>query len=580
MSNFKNSLNGRFCINKANILPFKKDAGFYYKLSLNSIDKGDMADAVFYLKKAVSTEESDDAYSIELAKTLSLISQYDQSNLIYIKLLADKSKEGKCCFGLSQNLYYLNDLEHSLYYLNLYMDKYSDSMLSDEEDEYIEIIEETDIYDGYQIVYPLQKQDMTDSINQARNLMKSGMFEKAKMILKKIPQGNIDYLFARNNLALCCFFLNDFTGTKAYSDEVLKLDENNVFALCNLSAMYNYIEDSKNTAVYLNRFLEVKTEELSDLFKIATTLCELKEHSLALKYLNNILSQKPYDSNIMFLTAIAYYNNKNIPAAINMFLQLIKLNEKDYAVKYYLKLIRQTQKDKDIENGFFQPLEYICQVPYGEMLSRIKKIKGLTVANIRESINEKGFLELFDWSFTLSDIKLQKLIIDRLSAIKNKKIEIFLREKLIDPLINIHIKKLIIEKFIIKAVPPKYSVCIDYVVKSLSPVVLVPEKAVKNFYHAYAIAYSTLMMFLSDSIEEDLYKAYCKVAQAGKEFQYIITDKKALSAIIAYFSKGERLVKIKKNMCKIFKADIKTVDKYLEILSGKTGKEIFAIDKN
>lgn len=516
-----------------------------------------MTDAVFYLKKAVNCADNDD-YDIELAKTLSKVSQYDQSNLIYLKLLAHGKKQAKCFFGLSQNLYYQSNLENSLYYLNLYMEKYS-SFDSIDEDEYIEIIEETDMFEGYSLVYPYEKQDMSNIINQARAYMKSGLFEKAMTILKKIPKGNFDYIFALNNLALCCFFLNDFSGTKKYSDKVLQIDKNNIFALCNLAAMYNYIEDNKNVKKYLNRILNIKTNDISDLFKIATTLCELKKHNIALKYLKIILNNKPYDVNIMFLTAIAYYNNKNIKEAIDVFLQLNKLNEKDYAVKYYLELIRDTVKEKDIEKGFFQPLEYICQVPYGEMLTRIKKLRKITIADINQNINDEDFFELCDWCYSLSDYRLQKKITEKLATINNQKIELFLREKLIDPVIPNAIKSIIIEKFILKKIMPPYNVSIDYKVVKLTPKIKSIGKSV--FYKAYAKAYAVLMMLLPINKQDSIYTAYEKLVNKANAGDF--KDKNALSAIIAFGSDIKNLPKEKNNIYILFDADGKIIRKYL-----------------
>jgi tetratricopeptide (TPR) repeat protein len=559
-------------INKLKVLPFKKDAGFFYKLSQHSFSKGNVADGVFYLKKAAQCEQFDGAYSLELAKTLSLISQYQQSNMIYLKLLAKGRKVGNCCFGLSQNLYYLNDLEHSLYYLNLYMDKYADDYIAEEEDEYIEIVEDSDIYEGYSIVYPMEKRDLSSLISHARGYMKKGMFSKAKSLLEKVPRENPDYIYARNNLALCCFFLNDYQLAKKYSEEVLEIDGGNVFALCSLAALYNYAEDAVNCALYLNKIINIKTSDIADLFKIATTLCELKEHALALKYLKTILGIKPYDINIMFLTAIAYYNNKKIKQAKEMFLSIIRLDEKNHAAKYYLKIINQTASD---ERDLIYPLEYICQVPYGEMLNRVKYLKSCPVKEIREIFRGEGrqsFLELCDWAFTLSDLKLQKTVAERLSAIKDTEAEEFLREKLLDPTVSNVIKRLIVEKFIIRRAQPRYDVCVDYVVKSFNPKLTASGN--KVFYHAYALCCSKLMLYVGGGIENKVFSAYKKIVAAAKGCENLFTDKKALAAVIACRSKGGT-EKIKKNMCRIFGADPAAFDCYYNMLQGKRdGKKV------
>lgn len=531
-----------------------------------------MANAVFYLKKAAAST-SDDLYRLELARTLSVVSQYEQSNIIYLKLLAAGSLSEKCCFGLSQNLYFQSDMEHSMYYLNIYMDKYSPFDSDDEEEEYIEIIEENDIYDGYGIVYPLEKKDMTDLINNARSLMKQGAFLKAVKLLKKVPKGNYDYLYAQNNIALSCFFLNDFAGTKHYSEKVLQEDKDNVFALCNLAAMYNYIDEEKPSLEYLNRVLKINVTDMSDLFKIATTLCEMKQHALALKYLNLILSKKPYDTNIMFLTAIAYYNNKNPQSAINMFLQLNKLNENDYAVKYYLKLIRQTLEDKDIEKGFFQPLEYICQIPYGEMVSRIKKVKNLKADDIKKLSENDNFYELCGWCFTLPDYNLCKTLAERLCSAGGKKAEDFLRERLIDPLIDINLKAVIVERLILKGINPPYDISVDYVVKKLNPHILKVKKGNRAVRLAYARAYSRLMTVIEQADEKNIYHSYIKLLIAFKNNPNL-TDIKTLAAVIAYNSINKN-EKLKNNIISIFNVEEELFNIYL-----KSGEIIIPNENN
>jgi tetratricopeptide (TPR) repeat protein len=520
-----------------------------------------MADAVFYLKKAVEFS-SDTAYSIELAKTLSLVSQFEQSNLIYLKLLASGKSADKCCYGLSQNLYLQSDMEHSMYYLNIYMDKYSSVFENNDpdDDEYFEVIDDEE-YGDYQIVYPFEKRDMSDVINRSRNLMKQGMFESAIKLLKKIPEGNYDYVYAQNNIALCCFFLNDFAGTKKYSDNVLKKEKDNVFALCNLAAMYNFIDDTKESSAYLKRVLELNITDISDLFKVATTLCELKEHEAALKYLKMILTQKPYDANIMFLTAIAYYNNRNVDAAIDMLLKLNKFNEKDYVVKYYLKLIRNAAKEGD--DGFFQPLEYICQLPYGEMVSRVKKVKSLTCRKIKELADDEDFIELCNWCFSLSDFQLSKTLTHKLCSAGGKKAQELLKEKLIDPLIDVSVKSLIVENFILKKYLPPYSVCVDYILKKLNPQIVYPDKETRLCYSAYALAYSQFIMFLPQDAENAANKFLLQIFETVRG-NPLIKDKKALAAVIAYRS-GKDTDSIKGNIIDLFGADKKLFETYLKL---------------
>jgi len=529
------------------------------------MERGDMAEGIRYLRKAAQTAKNDGAYAVELAKALSAVSQYDQSNLIYLKLLAKGVKESKCCFGLSQNLYFLNDLEHSLYYLNLFMDKYSDGYIDDDEEEYIEIVEEDGERGDFNIVYPPEKRDMGEVLSAALSYMKSGMLVKAENLFSTVPKGNPDYLYARNYMALCRFFLNDFTGVEEYCSEVFEADPDNVFALCTLASMSHFLQRSTRTQYYLDRILSIKTEDLTDLFKIATTLCEIKEHELGLKYLKKLRSLKPYDINIMFLIALAYYNTKDLKSSITMFLEILKLNERNHAAKYYLRLINQIIREGDIEKGFFQPLEYVCQVPYGEMLARVKAIKELTADKVRRQVDDPQFLELCDWSFTIDDYKLHGTLIRKLSTVMNDRIIEFFREKLIDPLVKYKAKEAILENFMLKGVPPAYDVSVDYVVKKLSPIVEKPRREERPYYAAYVMAYARMRMYMTEGrFEADLYKSYRDVLRMVNDGEKA-GSKNLIAAAIAYRS-GKSYAPVKKHICKLFSVDIKNLNNYLRIL--------------
>lgn len=550
---------------KAKVISFERDAEFFYRLSQKCMERGDMAEGIRYLRKAANSAKNDSSYAVELAKALSAVSQYDQSNLIYLKLLANGIKESKCCFGLSQNLYFLNDLEHSYYYLNLFMDKYAGGYVDEDEEEYIEIIEEGEGQGGFNIVYPPEKRDMGDVIGNALSHMRGGMLAKAEALFETVPEGNPDYLYARNHMALCKFFLNDFAGVEEYCGQVLALDPDNVFALCTLCSMYNFIQDSPQTKYYLDKILSIKTDDLTDLFKIATTLCEVKEHDLGLKYLKRLLAQKPYDINIMFLTAIGYYNTGDLKASVNTFLEILKLNDRNYAAKFYLNLINRIAREGDIEKGFFQPLEYVCQVPYGEMLTRVKYVKELTAYKVRQLVDEPRFWELCDWCFTLDDFRLHSALIKKLSAVMNGKITDFFKEKLIDPQIKTRVKELIIERFMLKGVSPPYDISVDYIVRKLSPIIEKPKKEEKSIYQAYSLAYVKLLTFVSDKyFERDIYRSYRDVLQKAKD-KPGLGSRPLLAAVVAY-GIGKPSARIKKHLCKLFGVDQKSFNALLKEL--------------
>lgn len=548
--------------NKSKILPFGREPAFYYRLYMRYAEAGVYDQAIFYLDKAIALSEGASEYRLELAKVYAAISRYEQSNDVYFKLLSENKEEGKCYFGLSQNLYFLNEIEHSVYYLNLYMEKHGNDLpfITEDDEDYIEIVtDDDDYYDGYKIVWPPERRDESELLQAARDYMKSSMFKKASELLLTVKKGNPDYIYARNNLALCCFFMGDYNLTRHYSEEVLALEPENIYALCNLAAMYGYVGKDELSTQYVQRILAVNTQELSDLFKISTTFCELKLHGDAQEYLLRILKEKPYDINIMFLTAIAYYNNRQISRAEDMFFKILRLSPKEHAARHYLDYIDTVKKEGDMEKGYFQPLEYICQVPYGETLERIKRIKQLIAAPRAEiSQNMPGLLNellrLCEWGFTVTDADFQKSVVKGLmTKYKSAAAIAFLREQLLSvPLAN-SVKRYIIELFITSRVPVPYLLNADYVVKKLMPLLDAPERQYRRYYTAYAHAFAYASISRADGTEKDLFMAYKTVLTAAKLTGARCKNQAAIAAVIIYRSKQVKSVKLQKSICAMLK---------------------------
>ena len=552
----------------AQVVQFNRDCDFYLDMADNLIENGQYMEALTPLRRACKIDNDGHDAQRRLAELYFLMEQYEVSALLYFKILAKDHTLSECYYGLGQNYYYLNNLDACLHNLNMYMTHNPGDEIFDAED----LINEFEIesyIEGYRLVYPLESSDYSELISHGRDLITAGAYTEAAKVYESVVKGSDYYILARNSMTLCYLMERDYTRAHELAKEALSIEGDNVFALCNMVTVCYHLNKISECDRFCIKLLNIETENITELYKIANTLCEIKRHENVYLYLNKILTYKPYDTNILHLSAIASYNCQRFDEAIHKLKTAAKIDENDILSEYYIKFITAVVKEKDVEKGYFQTLDYSLQLPYGIIIERIKKLKSLKSMK-KERIKklyemDNNFQALIKWVYSLNKPDIIIMVIKRLLDCG-----INLDDKISDILLDVtpvnDFKKGVIFTKIISLDRREIIYSFEGMLKSLKP--QYPKDYAdyrKELKSAYAYAFSSLA-FISDCFESQILKALKEVGGLFNKEDKI--NARAAAAVIAH-KVSPQMFSQKKYLCRIFNASITVYNKYIKMLENK-----------
>ncbi|MCL1901818.1 MAG: hypothetical protein FWG51_05430 [Firmicutes bacterium] len=547
--------------NKAKVLQFNKDADFYLDMAEELIEKGKYINALTPIRRAVQIDGGEES-RLRYAELYFLMEQYEMSALLYFKMLAKNHKLSDCYYGLGQNYYYLSNLEACLHNLNIFMTQNPDAEETYDAEDLINEFESSNFYEGYKLVHPIEECDFSETITSAQELITSGAYLEAIKIYNEIPQTSNLYILAQNSMAFCYIMLQNYMDANYISSKVLKLDDNNIFALCNLVITLHHLKMQSECDKNLIKLLNIETTSLSELFKIANTLCEIKRHESVYVYFNKMLTVKPYDLSILFLTAICCYNCKKFDEAKEHLRTILKIDENDYLAEYYLKFVTRVVKENDKSQNF-EYLNYDFNLPLGIVIERIHRVNTLKLADKdyikKQYETDNDFKNFLNWAFSYKPA----------TAIETIKVltscGINLDDKISDILLsvkpNITLKKEIIAFKIFNQTETEIAYTFEGALKFLRPKFVSDFKLLpETFKSVYSLSYATLA-FIADSFEVDFFKTFKKAREIFKEDEKL--NIKALAAVITY-KVSPKIFPQKKYLCKLFEVSVGEYNKYLK----------------
>ena len=157
----------------------------------------------------------------------------------------------------------------------------------------------------------------------------------------------------------------------------------------------------------------------------------MKEHSKANRILKKLLQYKPYDVRILHYVAVSHFNLKEYREAIKHWRKISKIDPDNTISDYYIRLAQEYLDNKDISREIF----YHFQVPYDEILRRIKELNSILKLDERELLirwkNDDNLITLLRWGLGLNDDLIKKAILNVVASFNDEKAEEFLREFLL-----------------------------------------------------------------------------------------------------------------------------------------------------
>lgn len=556
------------------ILPFRRDAGFYYKMADEAIAKSDFVTALRFLFHALSIDKNNIDYRIRLAEVYTMMEQYSVSNNIYFEIYGSDKTATDVFYGIGQNYYYENNIDAALYYLNSFA-----AATFDEEDidsaEILRLFEESmedNDLDDYRLVYPEKPSSPEDTVGIARNLVRQNNFEEAAEVYRAALNSDLQNTHIRNNLAMALSFSKKYKEAEETALSVLDFDADNYFALCSLCLIYNHEGEKQKKEKTLKKLLKYQTDDLAEIFKIATTLCEIGEHQTAVKYLHRIHRAKPYDSNILLLIALAEYNSGNFDASLKFFVKLLRIFENDHMAVFYIKYLKSITSGKITD--YPKTLPYSPMLPPDETKKRLQTLAAyclLPAAELEKKWRGEDLAELCDWAMTLGDDSATVSAARLVGRITAPDALVYLRNQLINTNSDNVLRKEIIKILVSRGETKPIDYLSDDIFTTVvpkAPKALADMPAV--FREAFASAFAVLC-FVTESFETKLRRAMSAIikhaVEKGGETVDSLTSASTIAAVLCFKIEAGKLMSKKSFLCDIFETDIKTFNKYLVGLS-------------
>ena len=356
-------------------------------------------------------------------------------------LQKDESK-ANCYFYLGCNYLGLQDYEKAKECFERYIFMEPYGVYSYEARELRDILKSQEFYAETEIdVINPAKEKLYRMANKGKNYLDAGDYKKAIRCLENAVSKDPSLVFAKNNLALAYFCIGELDKAIDICNEVLKDYPYNVHANCNISIFLQEKGCSEESEKHLDTLLGMQTKDPEETHKIAVTLCELKKHKEANRLLKKLLIYKPYDIKILHYIAVSYFNMQMYNDALTYWDKIDKIVPHNTISSFYKRLARAIMK-KERE---FREIPYHFQVPYEEVIYRIKKINDLLKLPERALRQrwETGdeLMALLGWGLGLNDISIKKAILNVVASFGDQKTERFLREFLLKKNVEDELKK-------------------------------------------------------------------------------------------------------------------------------------------
>lgn len=560
---------------KNNVLSFHQPAEFFIKKAEKQIDAGNFLEALQLYRQVSGMEPDNVEYLLCIAQIYSEMGLYAESNDVLHKIIRRGSTPTECLFALGCN--YMG-----LKYYRLAEEAFEQYLAIDPDGEYSEDIEdfftmfeeeEEDMLEE-SVLRDVNKSILAENAIKGKEHLDKGEYKKAIECLEKVTNSDSSLISAANNLALSYFFDSKKAQAIEVSKKVLLSQPFNLHACCNLAMFYSHSGDQESAMKYLEKLDNLKDIEPHDMHKVALTYCELGIHQKAYQWFYKIASYQPYDIRILHFCGLSAYNCGAYADSLSLFLKILKIDPKN-SVAWYYKNKAETAKN----NGAGKTLEYVYQVQFDEIKSRIKYLNEC-LKQKDNSLTEKWerderFQSIILWGLHFGDEYIKKIVLEIMSIFSDEKVENEFRDFLLkstesDEIKNdvfMYLKRMNAEEpyvaFINGAIAEVRVGSVSEDIENLpKPYIETLNIFVKNARSRYDDAMITTGV-------EVLVSIFKNNGDDGKW----ITRPQALAAAVEFFAcelLGQKMP-LKKELIKIYKTSLATLNKFYKIINKETG---------
>lgn len=528
---------------------FDKGFDFYVTLGVECVQDGDYLKALRYIFAALKKKPSDASALIGLAVVYQKMGLFDASNSVLFKLLSNDPSNESACALLGQNFSLLGDSLHELYYLKNFSELTEDVDL-------MEVFENSfNFIPQYEQVYPMPKH-LGEIIKQrCVKLFLNGQIEEAKQGFLEILESFPDDAFCKNHLCQIFILESKFARVIDTAKEILRKDENNVFAWCNLAMALYFIGNKGQCDDAVERLANLTVQDTDDVKRVIKIMSLTGRHSQALKLTEQYLRDFPYDTDYLSFAGVAAYNCGSFNKAKDCFVMMNRIFPDTLLLKYFLKVVQ----DAIDGNKRVDLLPYDLSLPIEEE-NKIKK--QIAQINFQTIWDDPSAESLATWAFNNEQLELSEFILDGIININPQKAKRVLKNILAQSY-GWQLKRLALEKILQNY--PKRDVYLSkdgYFMQLELPSKKIPQKAAKAFWRAFA---TLSVLFVDDEnwIDKLVYSAKsleCKM----EDFKLINATNDEIAALMIRLTKLDDFGDLQ--ICKIFKVSYNRLVLITELL--------------
>lgn len=423
---------------KSKIVPIHRDAAFYYERAMRYLDKLNFQKALRYLRKSIELEPKNPDHYCSMAGVLAELGKYEESNRIIWHVLEeiDPSLE-ECYFYLASNYASMMEFELAEQYVLKYLQSIPDSIYAEEAQDLREYIQ-------FHLQGVPREQESKEELevvllhDRARRLLEEGKFNEASRILQTLTKEHPDFIAARNNLALCYYYMGRFEKAMETVQQVLKEEPHNIHGLCNLAIFYSHLRNQEKLDELLATLKKIIPYHFDLAYKLATTLGILGEDEAAYFLFRKMISHAGQsDLYMLHYAAVAAYNIQRWEDAESLWKKVERLDPNEKIAPYYLRQVQLRKRgDKAISEA-----SYHYQLPFAEGLL----FEGIPSGELSQDLKQNPLLRsslLWALRFGDKDVKLQ--VIQAFEHIADEEVEEALRAFLMNPAEDDYLKKVAI----------------------------------------------------------------------------------------------------------------------------------------
>ncbi|WP_051331061.1 tetratricopeptide repeat protein [Aneurinibacillus terranovensis] len=423
---------------KNNIVPINMDAAFYYNRAMKSLNKLNYHKALRYFRKAIELEPRNPVNYCNMAGILAELGKYEESNRLIWHVLEEIDPElAECYFYLASNYTNLMDFEMAEQYLLKYCETLPEGEFVEEAEDLLEYI-----CDQLQRSprEASSEEDLEVAVlhDRARKMLEEGRFVEASRLLQKLCKENPEFIAARNNLALCYYYMGHFEKAMETVEIVLKLEPYNIHALCNLAVFYSHNKNEEKLQEVLNLLKKIVPYHFDQTYKLATTLGILGENEAAYFLFRKMITHTGYgDIFLIHYGAVAAYNTGRLKEAEELWKKVKRLDPDKPVAPFYLNLLQARACGRLAMNEAF----YHYEIPQAQKLLCDTYSK----EEFNEEIKKNPLIRSsFLWALRFGDKDTKLQVIQAFENIADSEVEEALRLFLMNPSEDDYLKRVAI----------------------------------------------------------------------------------------------------------------------------------------